>query len=92
MGQNARRNEEEIQKCDTEQLGSLLEIIQLVLNGKSTTQGDENTKVQEKNTEELRHLQNHYENLLGEQNALKDKITAIQSKAETVESTMSVNH
>ena len=81
--------EEEIQKCDTEQLGSLLEKMQSVLNGKSTTQSDENTKVQEKNTEELRQLQNQYENLLGEQKALKDKITAIQSKAETVESTMS---
>ena len=81
--------EEEIRNCDTEQLGSLLEKNQSFLNGKSTTQSDENTKLQEKNAEESRRLQSQYENLLGEQKALKDKFTAIQSKAETVESTMS---
>ncbi len=79
--------EEEIQKGDSEQLRSLLEKIQSVLDGKSTTQSEENTNAKEKNVEELKQLQTQFENLLVQQEELKNKITPMQSQTDTVEST-----
>ena len=79
--------EEEIQKGDSEQLRSLLEKIQSVLDGKSTTQSEENTNAKEKNVEELKQLQTQFENLLVQQEELKNKITSMQSQTDTVEST-----
>ena len=79
--------EEKIQKGDSEQLRSLLEKIQSVLDGKSTTQSEENTNAKEKNVEELKQLQTQFENLLVQQEELKNKITSMQTQTDTVEST-----
>ena len=75
--------EEEVQKSDSEQLTNFLEKVQSVLHDQTGTQADENAKTKEKSIEELKQLQQQYENMLLEQEALKDKITAMQNQNET---------
>ncbi len=76
--------EEEIQKGDSKQLSwkplGKNSVCLFFLGGDSTTQSEENTNAKEKNVEELKQLQTQFENLLVQQEELKNKITSMQIK------------
>jgi hypothetical protein len=77
--------EEEVLKCNSEQLDSLLGKIQTILDSKTMSQNEESVKAKEKSEQELKQLKTQYEKLLVEQEKLKDKINTVQTQNETTE-------
>jgi hypothetical protein len=77
--------EEEVLKCNSEQLDSLLRKIQTILDSKTMSQNEESVKAKEKSEQELKQLKTQYEKLLVEQEKLKDKINTVQTQNETTE-------
>ncbi|CAB3983154.1 Transposon Ty3-G Gag-Pol poly [Paramuricea clavata] len=77
--------EEEVLKCNSEQLDSLLGKIQTILDSKTMSQNEESVKAKEKSEQELKQLKTQYEKLLVEQEKLKDQINTVQTQNETTE-------
>ena len=77
--------EEEVLKCNSEQLDSLLGKIQTILDSKTISQNEESVRAKEKSEQELKQLKTQYEKLLVEQEKLKDQINTVQTQNETTE-------
>ena len=77
--------EEEVLKCNSEQLDSLLGKIHTILDTKTISQNEESVKAKEKSEQELKQLKTQYEKLLVEQEKLKDQINTVQTQNETAE-------
>ena len=77
--------EEEVLKCNSEQLDSLLGKIQTILDTKTISQNEESVKAKEKSEQELKQLKTQYEKLLVKQEKLKDQINTVQTQNETAE-------